>query len=386
MVVMSKKVAPGGGPVFAQADLGGTWHVYMQRVEAKLTSGTWQVGQAQFSAAGAFMTATLHDVGNAETTLTTPGGLSFTAPGGVVTGDLKVDDSAADASQKAAMFEVILYTRGNDVFSRQRVSNGTRYRFNNVFNGDYYLAVEFEGSEIARIPILISLNSSDDIRQDLELKWKARPGSNTGVIDAADAYNRSGQNRSLYERASQEISAKNFTQAVITLKSVVAADPKDFPAWTNLGMVYFIQKDLDAAESSYLSAITAKADHVNALINLGRVRIAKKNNEGAVEPLEAALKADPKSAQANYFLGEAYLALKKGSKAVGYLNAALALDPVGMADAHLRLGSLYNLANYKDRAAAEYEQFLTKKPDYPERKKLEEYILANKPKGDAPKP
>ena len=72
------------------------------------------------------------------------------------------------------------------------------------------------------------------------------------------------------------------------------------------------------------------------------------------------MKADPKSATANYFLGEAYLALKKGSKAVGYLNEALKLDPIGMADAHLRLAALYNLAGYKDRAAAEYEQFLTK--------------------------
>jgi len=304
-----------------------------------------------------------------------------------LTGDLKVDDAQADASQKAAVYEVILYTRGNDVFSRQRVANGNRYRFNNIFNGDYYLAVEFEGTEIARMPILISANSTDDIRQDLELKWKARPGGRgTGVVNAADLYNRTSETKSLYEKASQEIAAKNFSQATQTLRSVVAADPKDFPAWTDLGMVYFLRKDLDAAENSYQGAIAAKPAHVSALVNLGRVRIAKKNNEGALEPLEAALKADPKSAQANYFLGEAYLALKKGSKAVGYLNAALAIDPIGMADAHLRLGSLYNLAGYKDRAAAEYEQFIAKKPDYPERKKLEEYIQANKPKVDAPKP
>ena len=151
-------------------------------------------------------------------------------------------------------------------------------------------------------------------------------------------------------------------------------------------MVYFIQKDFEAAENSYTSAIGVKADHVAALVNLGRVRLARKNNEGAIEPLEAALKADPKNAAANYFLGEAYLALKKGSKAVGYLNEALKLDPVGMADAHLRLGALYNLAGYKDRAALEYEQFLQKKPDYPERKKLADYIEANKPKKVKNKP
>jgi hypothetical protein len=32
----------------------------------------------------------------------------------------------------------------------------------------------------------------------------------------------------------------------------------------------------------------------------------------------------------------------------------------------------------KDKAAAEYEQFLKKKPDYADRKKLEQYISDNK--------
>lgn len=301
-------------------------------------------------------------------------------------GDLKVDDSQA-GDRANAIFDVILYTRGNEVFGRQRVSNGGRYRFNNVFNGDYYLAVELDSAEVARMPILIPENAVEHIRQDLEFRWKGIGASTAGVVSAADAYNRSGQNRTLYQRATQEINSKNFTQAAATLRSVVEADPKDYPAWTDLGMVYFIEKKYEDAEKSYASAIAAKPDHVSALVSLGRVRLATKNNEGAIETLDAALKADPKSAMANYFLGEAYLALKKGSKAVGYLNEALRLDPVGMADAHLRLGSLYNLAGYKDRAALEYEQFLQKKPDYAERKRLEEYIQANKPKAaETPKP
>ncbi len=296
-------------------------------------------------------------------------------------GDLKVDESqAGDQANANITFDVILYTRGNEVFGRQRVGNGGRYRFNNVFNGDYYLAVELDSAEIARLPVLIPANAVEHIRQDLEFRYKPARNTAGAVVAAADAYNRSSQNRALYQRASQEIASKNFTQAIATLRSLVESDAKDFPAWTDLGMVYFLQKDLEAAENSYTSAITAKPDHVSALVSLGRVRLARKNNEGAIESLEAALKIDPKSATANYFLGEAYLAAKKGSKAVGYLNEALKLDPVGMADAHLRLGSLYNLAGYKDRAAAEYEQFLQKKPDYAERKKLAEYIEANKPK------
>ena len=92
------------------------------------------------------------------------------------------------------------------------------------------------------------------------------------------------------------------------------------------------------------------------------------------------MEVKPSSADANYSLGEAYLQTKKGSKAVGYLNEAIKLDPIGRADAHLRLATLYNAAGMKDKAALEYEEFLKKKPNYPDAKKLREYVEANKPK------
>jgi hypothetical protein len=44
----------------------------------------------------------------------------------------------------------------------------------------------------------------------------------------------------------------------------------------------------------------------------------------------------------------------------------------------LRLGALYNAAGMKDKAAAEYEEFLKKVPDYQEKKQLQDYITANK--------
>jgi len=160
----------------------------------------------------------------------------------------------------------------------------------------------------------------------------------------------------------------------------VETDPADFPAWLELGTVYFGQKNYAEAEKAYQQAIAKHPDYLLALISLGRLRIVQKNYDGAIEALSQAVKAQPTSAQANYFLGEAYLQIKKGSLAVGYLNEAIKLDPVGMADAHLRLAALYNAVGMKDKAAVEYEEFLKKKPDDPEAKKLKEYIQANKSK------
>jgi cytochrome c-type biogenesis protein CcmH/NrfG len=199
------------------------------------------------------------------------------------------------------------------------------------------------------------------------------------VLPPPDSYTRPNQNRALYERALKEINKNDLAKATATLRSVVESDPKDFPAWNELGMVYFIQKNYAAAESAYGKAVELKPD-VQSFVSFGRVRLAQKNNEGAIKILDQALKTDPKSATANYFLGEAYLGLRKASVAIDYLTEAIKLDPVGMANAHLRLANLYNLAGYKDRAAIEYNEFLKKRPDYPEAQRLREYIIANNPR------
>ena len=98
----------------------------------------------------------------------------------------------------------------------------------------------------------------------------------------------------------------------------------------------------------------------------------------AVQALTKAVGLKPDSPDANYFLGDAYLRMKKGSLAVGYLNEALRLDPNGMAEVHLKLATLYDAAGVKEKAAAEYQEFLKQRPDYRERRKLERYIAENK--------
>ncbi|MCA1556551.1 MAG: hypothetical protein LC747_07655, partial [Acidobacteria bacterium] len=118
------------------------------------------------------------------------------------------------------------------------------------------------------------------------------------------------------------------------------------------------------------------------------------NFPGAISVLTRAVKSHPSSADANQFLGEAYLyvvlnEIRKKSdtieymneaarKAVEYMNEAIRLDPTGKAEIHLRLADIYNALDLKAQAVAECEKFLAKKPDYPSRKKLEQFISENK--------
>ncbi len=82
MVVMSKLQPGAPSTTFAPADLAGPWRVYLQRVESKLSAGTWQVGQTTFGATGLLTGGSLQDMASATTTLTT-GSLLVSANGSV---------------------------------------------------------------------------------------------------------------------------------------------------------------------------------------------------------------------------------------------------------------------------------------------------------------
>jgi tetratricopeptide (TPR) repeat protein len=298
------------------------------------------------------------------------------AGGHTLFGDIKVDESQT-AGLNPISLHVLLYSEDGRMLSRQTVPANGRYRFLDLRDGRYEVAVEVENIEVARVRVIVSAPFKTDFRQDLEFEWRDRSaGARAAVISAADLYNRSTANADLLRKATAASEKKKYAQAISLLRQIVERDPKDFPAWTELGTMYFIEKNFEQAEDAFIEALKRNPDYAVALISLGRVRIVRKNFNGAIEVLSHAVRVQPASAQANYFLGEAYLQVKLGSKAVPYLNEAIRLDPAGMADAHLRLAALYNARDMKDKAAAEYAAFLKQRPDYADRKRLEQYIAA----------
>jgi tetratricopeptide (TPR) repeat protein len=306
-------------------------------------------------------------------------GVNGRTGGHSVYGDIRVDENKVPGL-KPINLDLILYTEGRTIISRQTVSSNGRYRFNNIPSGMYDVVVEVEGQEVARVKIDLTSPLIGDLRQDLAFAWKSigAATSKASAISAADRYERGSENATLFEKAGAAIDKKRYDEGAGLLQRIVAADPKDFQAWTELANVHLLQEKYPEAETEYLRAIDLHADFFPALLNLGRVEVVQKKYDIAVEVLSRAIKARPESANANRLLGESYLQIKKGSLAVGYLKEALRLDPKGMADVHLRLALLYHGAGMKERAAAEYEEFLKKKPDYPDRKKLEKYIADNK--------
>jgi tetratricopeptide (TPR) repeat protein len=289
-----------------------------------------------------------------------------------------VDESKV-AGLKPLNFDVILYSETGFLIARQTTPSNGRYRFNNLSAGLYQVAIEVEGTEVARVSADLRSPLLKDVRRDIALEWRLpNSSSKPGIISAADKYVRSPANQKLFKLARGAAEKKRYAKAAELLQQIIRSDRKDFQAWVELANVHFLQKNMADAENEYIHALDAHPGFFLALLNLGRLELFLKRYDVAIEALTRALKIQRESPDANYFLGEAYLQIKKGSIAVGYFNTALRLDPQGMAEVHLRLALLYNAAGIKDRAALEYEQFLKKHPDYRDRKKLEKYIAENK--------
>ena len=299
----------------------------------------------------------------------------------VIYGDLIVTGESPGA--KGTTYEIILYPKAGSgmPLAKQSVSANGRYRFNNLLEGDYDIAVVVENNEITRVRVLLRAPIyKTDVREDITLEWKAAASqpSRPASISAEDIYKREPANQKLFDKAAESTDKKKYAESIVVLKELVAKDANDFQAWSELGTVYLLSKNVSEAEKAYEQSTQIRPTFFLALMNLGRLRLIEQKYDAAIPVLTKAVEVKPTSPEANYYLGEAYLQIKKGSKAVSYLYEALKLDPIGRAEAHLRLAALYNAAGLKDKAAAEYVEFLKKKPDYPDKKKLEEYIAQNK--------
>ncbi|MCA1634976.1 MAG: tetratricopeptide repeat protein [Acidobacteria bacterium] len=291
-----------------------------------------------------------------------------------LSGDFKVEGEAEGS--RAPSFQVVLYGNAGAHVARQAIANNGRYLFNSLPPGDYDIVVEVDGNEVARIHVILNAKGTNEVRQDITLGWNGKPAA-TGAPGAvrAPAYDRPTANKTQFDKARAAAQRKNFKEAAALFEQVASADPKDFEAWGEAGTMHSKLEKYEEAEKDYLRATEANPAYALAHLNLGKVRVVRKNYEGAAASLSRAVELQPDSAEANLMLGEAYLQNKKGSKAVGHLNEAARL---GRPEAHLRLAVLYNAAGMKDKAAAEYEQFLAKEPNYQERNKLEQYITENK--------
>lgn len=259
---------------------------------------------------------------------------------------------------------------------RWTIEKSGNYCFRRKSGGGGILTVEVEGVEAARRSIT-SFGTAQQ-REDFEIySTQSQKSAPPGVVSAKFSHPTNPRTIELYKKTVEAEGNGNLKKAIEHIKEIVSIDPADFIAWAKLGSLYFGQKSLSEAEAAFRKSIELKIEYVPAWINVGMIRVAQKQFEAAIEIFKHAASLDPTSARAFQLLGEAYLQARQGTLGAQALNEAIRLDPIGMAECHLQLAHLYELAGAKHLAAREYKLFLSKVPDHPDKKKLEKYIKNN---------
>jgi len=291
----------------------------------------------------------------------------------VVSGKILID--GVETLERKPVITITILVTGAP-FARTTARDTGYYSVSGIPRQDLSMLVEVDGVEVSRQPLVPSPMGNLTIDMTVPVAI-TRSMMKPGVISAHTGFERNETNQKLFEEALTAVKANESGKAMKLLDQLLAAEPKDYEAWTELGTISFKSKANDNAEKAYLKAIELKKDYFVALLNLGKLYFSDKKFDNAILVLTNAVKVKADSADAHHFLGESYLQIKKGSLAVGELNEAIRLAPDEKADLHLRLAALYDAANLKQRAAEEYKLFLAKRPDHADKKKLEKYIEEN---------
>lgn len=288
----------------------------------------------------------------------------------------RVTVNGLDPAAKFPKITVILTSRGSETASYTIDRSGNFcFRGSNGTGGT--LTVEVEGAEAARV-VLPAGGNLMQYRQDFEvmgavLDKRSKPAS----VSVKYQHPRTEQSAKLFQDASVAALDGNCEKALQLFREIVAADPADFIAWSQIGAIHFEKKQYSNAEKAYRSALEAKSDLAPAMMNLGRIRLIGGEIEPAIAMLKRATETDPSLARAFQLLGEAYLLAKKGTLGVEALNEAIRLEPVTMAESHLLLATLYDRAGAKYLATREYKLFLEKVPEHKDAKRFKRYIEEN---------
>ena len=151
----------------------------------------------------------------------------------------------------------------------------------------------------------------------------------------------------------QAFNAKNFEEALISLRRASAVDPENGDVWTNIGGAYFNLKEYDESIKAYEMAVQYKLDKSKLYRQLGNAHSAKGDRDKAKEYWEKAAglgaQRDPEEAATSYFnLGAQYVNPGQNPEAIEAFRKAVEYNPE-YPDAHYQLGlTLVGVNQIKD--------------------------------------
>jgi tetratricopeptide (TPR) repeat protein len=147
--------------------------------------------------------------------------------------------------------------------------------------------------------------------------------------------------RKEYELGLKLVNKGDFTQAAEHFQQAISLYPEYLAARNDLGAQYLKLKRLDEAEKLFQGVLEADPKNFNAKFNLGLVRIERKNYLDAISELKQAKVIDSTRPVASLWLGFALLESGDLASAETELIKALVMGGGECVAAHYHLARIY---------------------------------------------
>ena len=134
-------------------------------------------------------------------------------------------------------------------------------------------------------------------------------------------------NWSAVEEATELLHEERYREALVELRSVIEADPKNPYAYYFLGIALFEIGELEAARDAYQATLKLAPTYLGARVGLAHVLRMTGDVRAAIREGLAALSQAPGDGDALHAVGVAYHARGDESAAIKYLEAFLQTNP-----------------------------------------------------------
>ena len=231
-----------------------------------------------------------------------------------------------------------------------------RFRFGNIQRGYYRVIINAPGFRPAQQDADLQVM----FRAFLVFELTPENSVPNALLDVIDA-RAPAEAREELTRGREALGRKNYPEGMDHLQKALTLYPDFYEAHLLLGTALMDAREWKKAETVFQRAVELKAGSAPAILSLGEVYWRQKRYDEAEKTLLDGLKLDDKSWHGHFTLARLYWDQGVIAKAGPAIGRTLQLKP-DFAEAHLLAGNILLKIDQRERALAEYQEYLKLEP------------------------
>jgi tetratricopeptide (TPR) repeat protein len=242
-------------------------------------------------------------------------------------------------------------------------SNG-RFSFKKIPEGLYKLVINSDSGREENRTIEVRRAFADKrgrVSVKIELQDSILPGDRLKTAPA-----RLGVSPKAVDELQRAYEARgDVTKVRQHLEKAIEISPNFDEALNNLGTLYFVDSQFEQAADLFERALRANPNSFEARVNLGGALIALDQYDRALVENLKALEIRPGESLAEAQTGQSLFYLKRYEEALTHLEKSKQTDPMSFALPGLFIAQIRQIQGDRERAIAEYNEFLRFHPGHP---------------------